>query len=305
MKKALIWRSFGAGFLGIGLVTGLFYMTHVSIASLADMFARLNWVAFAGVVLCSFLYVGLGALKWHFISGVPSPRPFFYTHYTAQAMLIGQFLPPPVAIAVNRAGVMKLKQNVALGKGFLNAFYDMGFDFLIAALLVPVSFLQLAYGFSFGVWLLASVAMIAGGGFLFMHAPKLLPSAWRMKVQPAGNPKHGWLSSRVLSLMMFLSALRFAFVILRLALGAVALGIAVPFSTVAYAAPPSTMSSLLMLTPANLGIAEWGWTYLLALWHVPMTIGTLYGVSFRILVFMAQMIVSGACYILYRTGRAK
>ena len=108
------------------------------------------------------------------------------------------------------------------------------------------------------------------------------------------------LTRRLIFSMILLSALRFALVILRLALGAVAIGIHVPFATVAYAAPLSTMSSLLMLTPANLGIAEWSWTWLLTLWGVPAAIGAFYGVSFRILVFAAQAIVSGICYVLYR-----
>jgi hypothetical protein len=305
MKSASIWRSLLGGIAGLGLVIGLFFLTHISLKSFGGFIAQLNWFAFAGIVVCSFLYVVLGAVKWHLISGVPSPRAFFYTHFTAQAMLIGQFLPVPVAVAVNRAAVMKLKQNVAVKKGVLNAFYDMGFDFLVAALLMPVSFLQWLYGFSFCIWLAAGILIITAAGFLLMRAPKILPGKWLAKPVLAGEHARGLLTPRLIGPMMLLSAARFALVIVRLMLGVVAIGIAVPFAIVAYATPPATMSSLLMLTPANLGIAEWSWAYLLALWHVPVAVGALYGVSFRILVFMAQLVVSIACYLLYSTAPKK
>src|SRR5271156_5823143 len=98
MKPASLWQSLAGGGIGLGLIAGLFFLTGISLASFGTLVAHLDWLAFAGILVCSFLYVILGAAKWHLIAGVPAPRAFFYTHYTAQAMLIGQFLPPPVAI---------------------------------------------------------------------------------------------------------------------------------------------------------------------------------------------------------------
>jgi len=305
MRRTFVWYSFAAGLLGLGLFAALFFITGISPASFAHLIAHVYWPAFAGITLCSFLYVLLGAAKWHFISGTPAPRPFFYTHYTAQAMLIGQFLPPPVAIAVSRAAVMRLKQNTALKKGFLNALYDLGFDFTVAAILIPASLLQGLYSFHFYIWLALGIGIICGASFILAQTPRLLPAKWLTKWGLMDERRQGLLAPRLIALMMFLSSARFALVILRLMLGAIAIGVAVPLGIVAYAAPPATMSSLLMLTPANLGIAEWSWTYLLTLWHVPASVGAFYGVSFRILVFMAQLIVSGFCYSLYRINRPR
>jgi hypothetical protein len=299
MRPASLGWSVSAGALGLGLITALFLLTGVSFASLVSLISRLNIFAFAGIVVCSFVYVILGAAKWRLISGVPAPRAFFYTHFMAQAMLISQFLPPPVAIAASRAAVMKIKQKIALKRGFLNAVYDMGFDFLIALLLVPISFLQLFYRFNFSIWLLSGSAMVIAAACLLIFAAGFLPAAWLAKFGLEDLHKNRLLSPRLITLLMFLSAARFTLVIVRLALGAIALGIVVPFATVAYAAPPATMSSLLFLTPANLGIAEWSWAYLLALWGVPAAVGALYGTSFRILVFVAQLLVSGVCWMLY------
>jgi hypothetical protein len=251
--------------------------------------------------LCTFLYVFLGGVKWHLIAKIKPPRAFFYMHYTAQAMLIGQFLPPPVAIAVNRATVMKFKQAVALKKGVLNALYDMGFDFLVAALLIPASLLQWMYRFDFGIWLMIGTLILCGGTFCLMRAPKILPARWaaRLGLEDAG---HHLLSQRLIGLMMMLSAARLALVIVRLTFGAAAFGLAVPFAVVAYVVPQATMSALLVLTPANLGIAEWSSTYLFALWGIPVALGAFYGVSFRILMLLAQLIVSAVCWLLYKFG---
>jgi len=147
--------------------------------------------------------------------------------------------------------------------------------------------------------------MVFAASISLMFAPKLLPARWLTKVGLTEQRKQGLLSPRIIGLMMFLSTTRFAITIVRLMLGAVALGITVPLAAVAYATPPSTMSALLALTPANLGIAEWSWAYLLTLWGVPAAVGALYGISFRILIFAAQVIVSGVCHGLYESGKRR
>jgi uncharacterized membrane protein YbhN (UPF0104 family) len=198
---------------------------------------------------------------------------------------------------------MKLRQNSTIKKGLLNAVYDMGFDFFVAAALIPASLLQLFYGFGFTSWLALGVLTALVTGVCLMYAPQLLPARWLTRAGLAEERRQGLLSSRIVGLMMLLSAARFAITVVRLMLGAAAIGVAVPLTAVAYATPPTTMSALLALTPANLGIAEWSWTYLLTLWGVPAAVGALYGVSFRILVFVAQVIVGGVCWALYETGK--
>jgi hypothetical protein len=299
MKPATLVRSFLAALLGLALVAGLFKLTGITLATLDDMLARLRWLPFAGMTLCSLLYVIFGAMKWHLIAGAPGPRRFFYTYYTAQAMLLGLFLPVPVAIAVNRAAVMKLKQNTSVKKGLLNAVYDLGFDFFVAAVLVPVSLLQLYYNWSFGLWCgLGALALLAAGG-VAMLVPQILPKRLLAKPWLAQERARALLSSRLIGLMMLLSTARFVVFVVRFALTATAIGLAIPFSVLAYATPPATMSALIALTPANLGIAEWSWTYLLTLWGIPAATGALYSVGFRILLIAMQMIVSGLCWAPY------
>ncbi len=117
MKAGKILRSVLAGAIGLGLIGALLHFSGVTVQSLADIVARLNWPAFIGMLVCTFAFVFLGGVKWHLISATPPPRPFFYTNYTAQAMMLSQFLPAPIAIAVSRAAVMKFKQKVTLKKG--------------------------------------------------------------------------------------------------------------------------------------------------------------------------------------------
>jgi uncharacterized membrane protein YbhN (UPF0104 family) len=305
MKAGMPLRSLLGGIFGLALVIGLFISVGLTPKEFIELLLRIKLWPFAGIVVCSFIYVILGAIKWHLIAGVKPPRRFFYTYYPAQAMLIGQFLPPPVAIAVNRAAVMKFKQNATLKKGFLNALYDMGFDFLIALVLVPASLLQLLYHFGFNVWLALGAVLLIATTFGLMQASKILPKSWRAKLEISENKKHELWAPRITGLLMLLSAARLVIVIVRQGLGAVALAVAIPFTVVAYVVPAATMSSLIVLTPANLGIAEWSWTYLLTLWGVPAAIGAFYGVSFRILVFIAQVIVSGLCWLLYEAGNRR
>jgi hypothetical protein len=299
MKPSAIGWSLAAALFGLALIAALFYLTGVTLDSLAGLMDRLNMAGFAGIVICTWLYVVLGAIKWRLITGKPEPCKFFYSHFTAQALLIGQFLPPPVAIATSRAAVMKFKQKTPLKHGFFNAVYDMGFDFLIALLFVPVSFLQYFYGFHFIVWFLLGLVIIMAAGFFAVYIAGLIPPRWLTKIGFENSRKHNLLAPRLIIGLIGLSAARFVLVIIRLALGAAAIGITVPLAAIAYAAPPATMSSLLFLTPANLGIAEWNWAWLLTLWGVPLAIGTLYGTGFRILVFFAQLIVSGFFWLLY------
>ncbi len=188
---------------------------------------------------------------------------------------------------------------MTLKKGLLNALYDMGFDFGIACLMLPVSLLQWYYHFDWTVWLALCAALIVIAGFILREAPHIVPEAWLEKLGLHEERKAGMLSRRLIGLMMVLSTARFVLVIVRLICGAWALGIAIPAVTVAYATPVVTMSALLMFTPANLGIAEWSWAYVLTLWGVPMATGVLYGVSYRILIFAAQFIIGGLCWLLY------
>jgi uncharacterized membrane protein YbhN (UPF0104 family) len=302
MKTGTILRSALAGLFGIALVVGLFFLTGMSFKEFIALIIRVRFWPFLGVIACTLFYNVLGAAKWHLIAGVKAPRRFFYTYYTAQAVLIGQFLPLPVAIAGNRAAVMKFKQNTSLKKGFFNALYDMGFDFMTAVLFIPASFLQWTYHFGFGSWLGVGLAILATANFFLIPAVKIFPVSWLVKLELAEGKKSGLLSPRIISSMMLLSALRFGFVVIRKFFGAGAFAIAIPFATIAYAVPPSTISGLVMLTPANLGIAEWTWTYLLALWGVPLATGAFFSVSFRILLFAAQLIVTGMCWLLYKVA---
>jgi hypothetical protein len=102
MSVQFFIRSILGGMLGLGLIIALFFTTGLSFTDLHEFLQSLNWQAFAGIVVCTFFYVVLGGMKWHLIAGMRGPRAFFYTYYTGQAMLIGQFLPPPVAIAIPR-----------------------------------------------------------------------------------------------------------------------------------------------------------------------------------------------------------
>ncbi|MDD3287907.1 MAG: lysylphosphatidylglycerol synthase domain-containing protein [Alphaproteobacteria bacterium] len=281
-------------FFGILLIAALFILQSIRMEDLASL--NIVWAPTAGMVLCSLLYVCSGAWKWQLISkqwyGTAPDFSFHFTQ-TARAMLLAQFLPLSIAITAQRAAIMRVSQKIPVAQGAIHAAYDLGFDFLIAVLLVPATLLQLRYDLNFTQWLVIGICglilcliLIRSGDYLFQIIGKVAPKnlntnieAWRA---------HGLFSKRFMVLMLALSAARFGIAILRLCLGAAALGLIIPWDAIAYTTPLATLPSLIPITPANLGIAEWSWAYLLSLWQMPIATGALYATGFRLLTLAVQ-----------------
>jgi hypothetical protein len=299
--------------LGIALVIGLLHVQDVSFADIGALFHKIDWLIFAGIVAVTYAHVWIGAVKWRLISarwqGNSEEAPHsYYLYYSAQTQLLSQFLSQALATLVLRSWIMKRKQNISALSGAGNAFYDLLFDFLIAVALVPASLLQLRYDLGIWAWLglsLAGLGIIAGAVMLI---DRILPHLPVQKSKPVKMildwRKHKLLAPDFVLRVTALSTARFALVVLRLCLGVAVVSLAIPLLPVIYATPLATMPGLIPATPANLGVAEWAWAYILAFWNVPVAVGAAYAISFRIIVLMAQSIVSFASWQLYKGKRS-
>ncbi len=299
MSLKLCLKSLLAFILGISLVVGLCLATGVSWRILVDIAAHIRWPIFFVMLICSSSFIYLGALKWQLIThNRKEPRPHFYLYYTAHAVLLGQFLPQSVATALCRTAVMRLQQNTSFKHSLLNAVYDLGFDFLIAVILIPASLFQIVFGFSFVLWLMFAALLLLVAGFILVRLPNILswPIMTKLKYpwlqRLKDERRQGLLAPQLITKIMLLSLARYGLVITQLVLGVSALNIAIPAKIIAYATPLATLPSLIPLTPANLGIAEWSWAYLLTLWHMPAAAGASFALGFRLLILAVQITVS-------------
>jgi len=94
----------------------------------------------------------------------------------------------------------------------------------------------------------------------------------------------------VLPVVMFWSWLRVTLITLRLVAGAQVFSLPIASSAIAYAMPLATLTVVIPITPGNLGVSEWGWTYALGLWQVDHTQAALYLISFRLLALAVQSV---------------
>lgn len=284
--------------LGLALIVALFYGQSLNLKTLAAL--RIDWPFAIGMIACSYLYIALGAWKWQAISRQwygEAPSFTFHLNQMAQVMLWGQFLPLPVATAIQRAAVMRIEQSKPVAQGLAHAAYDLGFDFVIVFALAPLTLLQLHFDFSWLCWTALGV-----GGFaflwllLFFSEPLLRLLAKCVGPQTRATLEawqhHGLMQPHFMTFMLSIGTARFAVSILRLCLGAAALGLELPWDAIAYTTPLATLPSLIPITPANLGVAEWSWAYLLSLWQVPVALGALFATGFRLLTLAVQFFIA-------------
>ena len=296
---------------GIGLIIILFSLQSLNLESFSTL--TLSWPYITAMVASSIIYVLLGAWKWQLISKQwhgSAPGIGFHFSQSAQTMLLAQFLPLSIATAVQRAAVLKLKHQIPVIRGIAHAAYDLGFEMLIAILLVPATLLQLRYDLSFTSWLYIGIIIIALCAVIAWKSGSLL--SWLSNIlshtKPTSKPgeylrgwrTHGLLAPRFIIIMLTISTARFAVLILRLCIGATALGLLIPWTAITYTTPLATLPSLIPLTPANLGISEWSWAYLLSLWEIPVATGALYAAAFRILTLATQALIAAIAYLFGR-----
>ncbi len=258
---------------GLALCWVLVHQAGMTEAQARQLFENINWPALLGVMVITWLMLEAGARKWSYLDHAmdgqtPRPHAYYMRHFTWQSWL-AQILPSTAAIIAGRALVTHVADEHNWKRGFKNALLDQLSELFVILAFIPATLWQLHSGASFGAWLSAGLIATLAAGFLGM---KLLP---RFFLRDA----------------LLWSFVRMALVTMRLILGAMAFTFAVQPLHIAFAMPLATLTALLPLTPGNLGLYEWGWTYALSLWHEPIAIAALYMLSYRVLILIAQTLM--------------
>lgn len=235
-------------------------------------------------LVAALAQIFISTVKWQFIlrrmSGGPKgvgPEgavPFnSLFSYTAASHALSQVLPAYVAGPAVRGWIMKARHAGDFGKNALASGYEQLFD--IAVLL--------ACGVYALVVLLGTNAepIALGGMAAFMlalgllprvlpHQPmsgkmvQWLPTKWRatrwLKERLIAGSDAGLDAPEVVSRLIWLSIVRYAVLALRTVLLGLVLMPAVTYETIAFGFSAVQLSSLLAITPGNLGITEIGWS---------------------------------------------
>jgi hypothetical protein len=238
----------------------------------------LSWTWTGIIALVTAFLWWSGARKWaiwsramHGAAGAePLPR-FFMRHYAWQNW-IGLFVPPQLAIILGRSWAVRHMPGVGWRAGVGNAFYDQLMEFVFLAGLLPAAGLVLLYHVDGTVWLpVAAGGMLAAGGAMWLLRSRI----------PAG-------ASPFLFSLLAWSAARVILTVISYVLGAWALRLAIDPSHIVAAAPLVAGLVLIPLTPGNLGLAEWGWTGVLALAGTNAAAAGLFALGFRVLMLVVQ-----------------
>ena len=279
MRATKIVLSLLAIALGAGLCFWLYFSLNVRASDWETLLDGLSLPWCLAVFVLSGLLMVSGALKWALLSramhgdGGKEPEDgFFFRQYLWQNW-IGQFVPPSLAIVGGRAWATRRMKGVAMLSGVGNGFLDQILELAFFVVLLPAAIFVLSGQGGWISFLLLSVAGVGVlAGIMWLGRRRLPAPLWRL---------------------FGLSLARVALTILRLISGIYAFGLPIAALAVAAAAPVVSLLSLIPLTPANLGIAEWGWTGLLALAGESALFAALFALGFRLLVFIAQTLLLG------------
>ena len=263
--------------LGLGLFILLARLGYINITSFyRDLSGtRPTWLAL--IAASTLFHFWITARRWRLVTeqmvaSVKLKSGFMY--YTALAGLISQVLPQQLTVTAVRTLALKTHEDLPVGKGASSAIFDQAFDILVpATLVVPaiLVFLKII-GPWIGVALGAAVLVTVGTAFVFYTGPlfrtiwrlgRLIPVIGRRLPESWGaqnsSTAHRLFDRRIILKIFILSTIRYLNLTLRACFVIPAAGLGLPVWPVAFGYSLVTLSAVLSLTPANLGIAEWGW----------------------------------------------
>jgi uncharacterized membrane protein YbhN (UPF0104 family) len=294
--------SMGVGLL---LVWLLFRFGVLQPAGLLRALTGVRTVWLTAVLASTLLHFILTATKWRLCTGpMIDARSFYggYFPYTALSALSAQFLPQQVSTLVVRSAALRLHATLPFGKSAVTTLYDQLYDISIPILLTPVALLAVFhrlvpwYVIGFGGFLLLAMGGIyaLGGRYAFTLAfrtTKFLISRASNKIVP--EDEWAYLGDRWLMVKMHaLAVLRFFNLWLRVFFVALAFNLDVGAGAILAAFPLVSLSFLIGLTPAGLGIAEWSWVGMLVLFGVAPSVAGSFALGTRALTFVAVVIIN-------------
>lgn len=308
LRRALY--SVGSLALGVILVILLRQVYSFDFDELVERAAQID-PTWAGLFLLSTIFnFYITAHKWRTVTEAVAEGDSLsgkYFFYTSLSILVSQFLPPQIATISVRSLAMRFHERMHLGKGVASTLFDHMYDLIIMlALLLPalLVLLQVVEPMT-GLYLcipvivVAAVLVISYGRVLVplvIQSIRGVPVLRRIVARLPDSQKrlreNVLLQPRFAARLFALSLIRSGNLMLRSYVVVLAVGLDIPWWAVVLALPVMQLTFVIGITPASIGISEWGLVGVLCGFGVDSAEAVLYAVFQRLLAISAVISIN-------------
>lgn len=268
-------------FVAALLIAGLVARSGISFAELDSTLHEVSPLAIAGILVTTALFLALSALKWRLVMAQVAsaedntPEWSYSLYYTSLGALLSVVITPHAAMPISRSIGAKLHRKGSATANAAASLYEQLFDVLPILTMAVAALIGIVSKASLLGWLLIGAALNAAAlivSIAVLRAPfwKLarflpLPSRRREGLTQklewfATPPAKMLLGARFVSMLFVISITRYAIILLRTAFVVVSLGLPISAFRFAEAYGVARLSSLVSITPGELGISEWSWS---------------------------------------------
>jgi uncharacterized protein (TIRG00374 family) len=263
------------------LIGGLVESSGLTAADLAQAFEEVSPTAVGGVLACTALFIFLSALKWRLVmrhvamEDEKPPEWTFSLYYTSLGSVLALAITPHAAMVVSRSVGSKLHSKASpLASGAASA-YEQMFDVVPLATMSCAAIIAMVLNLSFSGWLAVAAALNLTAVLAiililrtrFWSLAEFVPlsprrrGVLREKLEWFASPASKTLLGAPFVTMLFvISIARYAVILLRT--GIVLACVGPPISSFQFlkAYGLARLSTLISITPGELGISEWTWS---------------------------------------------
>ncbi|MCD4755246.1 MAG: flippase-like domain-containing protein [Deltaproteobacteria bacterium] len=305
----------GSFAIGIFLLIGLCSLYSIQIGDVEKILHEIN-LSFAVLIFAStFFHFWITGVKWRIvtqkITSISQTNTNFFL-YSSLTGLLSQAIPLQFCVLFVRTLATRWHDNLSLKKGAASAVYDQFFDLLIPLLILGPGLLyifnavdKMIFVVITSILFLILLLFISFAGeqiiIRLLKFGALLPyvgTHLKKKVQDLQiNNREGILAPGTIAIIFFLSLIRYINLLLRYYVVSLAIGADISFFQVTAAMPAIHLSIILPITPAGLGVAEWGWVGILSFMGTGLDDATSFALFARILVFISVVTVCTIAYL--------
>ena len=310
------FRAWGPLLCAVVILLVLILFSGLEVSEVRQAVERFSLTAVLSLLALTAMQIGLSTVKWLIAlrasvdegSDAAMPTAVTAYHFTTLGGLLTHVLPVHVSTVLTRAAALAGDGRRGVGRGAMTSVYEQGFDALIAALAFPagVAFLLGAGAFWSLALLAASLSVSAAVSIVF--APSLLRTlaCWlrsgarngRAAAVALAIADSGLTRPAVLAAMFALSLLRLAGIAARLVVIWWVLLPDLPVATFLATVGVVQGALLVAVTPGGLGLAEAGWTGVLAISNVPIDDALFLALAVRLTSVASLVALAGVSTVL-------
>ena len=263
------------------LVSGLFAGSGISLAELIATLKGVSPAATCAILACTLLFLALSTLKWRLVMGHmgvndrAAPSWNFSLYYTSLGAVLSLVITPHAAMLVSRSVGAKLHLKGSAIANAAGSAYEQFFDVIPVATMSLAAIISIVLNASLAGWLAISAALNIAA-FLaitlvfktpfwlltrFVPLPQRRRAVLAEKMEWFATPNAKTLLGVPFVATLFaISLVRYAILLLRT--GLVMASIDMPISAFQYvkAYGIARLSSIVSITPGELGVTEWTWS---------------------------------------------